>query len=161
MDCHEVIVSVESGHENRVARDLLDLLFPYDTSVNLKEKKAGKIILNTCIDAEALANLLKKYPVRHLLKVKFVVRRIAGSDINKVVEEIVSFFTQNRVPVGKISVRLGKLEGWKQEFYTQIMDRLRKAGLLNTNKGTYTIEVNEHGDVLLTEVVYTRESPKT
>jgi hypothetical protein len=160
MGCYELIVSVNCGHEGRVARDLLDLLFPYDNSVTLRERGRGKVILATCMSIDLLGKILRKYPIRHMLKVKVVRKKIAKSNIEEIIEEIISFFTVNRAPLRKLSVRLGRLRGWRQAYYRYILEQVKKEVMLLPEGSTYTVELGSEGEVLIAEVIYTASSAR-
>lgn len=151
-----VAISVDSGHEKQVVRDVLDLLFPYDVEVRVTGVSRGRVSLVTRIPAEDLRRIFRRYPVRHILKVKLLRKVLPlSSEVAQTLREIVSFFLEEGVKIRRISVRLEKVEGWSQSAYSMLMRELRTNGLLDSGGSLYAVETDGRA-VFVFEVLFTR-----
>lgn len=130
MEPYTLVVSTEPGKEKRVLRDVLDLLFPYDSKVEGDYPKRGRVIIRTRLPPERLVKLFLKYPIRGLLNVRLVISVYQNLDI--MLCRIAIDLCRLDINVEKIRVKIK--HGWRQEYYSKIKNILsrrhgRKNGL--------------------------------
>ena len=65
------MVTVKAGKEGKVARDLMDALFPYDQKVKVSGTDfSGILLLETSLEPDELLKLMERKPIAHLYKVR-------------------------------------------------------------------------------------------
>jgi len=103
----KLLVSTERGKEKRVARDLMDALYPHDRGVKL-ELIEGGIVVYSSLSHDHLIGLLQQYPVRGLLRVRRVLASAEGS-LEAVVDELLAQAARLGVKLRSVEARTGGL----------------------------------------------------
>ncbi|QOJ78379.1 hypothetical protein IG193_06375 [Infirmifilum lucidum] len=121
-----LIVSAARGHERAVLRDLLDLLFPYDNSVDYSTVN-NRICIKTTLDLNAVSRILGRFPVRNLVSARYVLlSEEAKPNLEEGLKRLCSRMCGSNIRFRKVSVRLRSREGWRQEYYYLIRECLQE-----------------------------------
>jgi len=145
----KMIVTCQPGKEKRVLADLLDALFPYDTSVKGDVKAPGRIIVETRLPPSSLRSILVKYPIRGLRSVKVILSYYRNWE--ELLRNIAGLLERRGVFVKKISVN--RVPGWRQENYYLLKKSLKK--LFNKQNGSI-ITIEEVEGKIAVEVILFR-----
>lgn len=73
------VITVRPGREERVMRDVLDALYPHDQGIRV-EKYVGLLAIYSNLNAEQLCELLRRYPIRGLSRVRRVIAVSEGEE---------------------------------------------------------------------------------
>ncbi len=125
MSCR-LIVSAARGHERAVLRDLLDLLFPYDNSVDYMLINS-RICIKTTLDLDAVSKILRRFPVRNLVSARYILlSEEAKPNLEEGLKRLCLRMRENNIKFRKVSVRIKSHEGWRQEYYRLIRECLQE-----------------------------------
>lgn len=119
------IFIVRPGRENKVLKDLYDLLFPFDTSItheNLSFPSA--IFIKTKISPEKMKLYLQEYPVRHIINVRYIIVEKKISDI--FLEDIFHFNQKfSNIPLNICTCQT-RFHGIRHEIKKKIEEKIKK-----------------------------------
>ncbi|MEM0225521.1 MAG: hypothetical protein QXF46_01445 [Thermofilaceae archaeon] len=126
----KLLVSTERGKEKRVARDLMDALYPHDRGVKL-ELIEGGIVVYSSLGHDHLIDLLQQYPVRGLLRVRRVLASAEGS-LEAAVDELLAQAARLGVKLRNVEARTGGLLD-RRKLEELIALRARQLNLTDRN----------------------------
>ncbi|MEZ0346519.1 MAG: hypothetical protein ABWK01_08220 [Infirmifilum sp.] len=121
-----LIITCRKGHERAVLRDVLDLLFPYDTRIKGWITSGGRICLQTALTYENLATLFQRYPVRNLLATRLVLCSVRiSSNLIDSLEELLAKCCQTTKLFRRLSIKLKAKDGWRQDYFAKLKPYLQ------------------------------------
>lgn len=138
-----LLISTDRGRERRVARDLMDALYPHDRGIRL-ELFEGGLLVHSSLSADHILSLLQQYPVRGLLRVRRVLTFAEGG-LEAAVEELLLQAARSGLRLRAVEVRTGgsirrrELEGlvasWGQKLGLFSREGVRARVLLLRREG--------------------------
>jgi len=117
---HTYIFTVKAGKEKKTLRDIYDLLFPSDIEVRHRDSGfSGLFFIYTSIKPNMLTDLLKKYPIRHIINVKYVLLERNLSMLNKILSNKYFSYETKKINICLCSIKFrGVSRDKKKEIYS-------------------------------------------
>jgi len=123
-----LLVSVRPGSEKRVARDLMDALYPYDRGVRVEP--FGRVLaVYSNLDPDTLARLLRDYPVRGVLAVRRVVLEADAGSARGSLEALLREAANRGFKFSRLELR--SLSGGARELERFAAGEAKRLGLLS------------------------------
>jgi len=101
----KLLISVERGRERRVARDLMDALYPHDRRVRVEELE-GALLLYSDVSPEELIRLLSNYPIRGVLRVRRLIAYSEGASVHEAVGDLLRKVSSQNCRLYSVEVRV-------------------------------------------------------
>jgi len=123
-----LVVSARPGSEKRVARDLMDALYPYDRSVRVEP--FGRVLaVYSSLEPDVLVRILRDYPIRGLLAVRRVVLETDAGDPRSSVEVLLRAAADRGFKFSRLELR--SPGGNKRELEKVAASEAARLGLLS------------------------------
>lgn len=123
-----LVISVRVGQEQRVRRDLLDALYPYDRSIRI-DVIDGLIAVYSSLEHEVLVRLLRDFPVRGILRVRRVLLYAEGDSPEQAVVNLMERVAGSGYKFAKLEVRSRGAS--RKTLETLAKEKAKELGLFN------------------------------
>jgi hypothetical protein len=152
-----LIVSVKAGSERRVAKDLMDALYPYDREVYVKPL-GGVLAVYSRLEPNDAERILHHYPIRGILTVRRVVLESEAGDARSSIEFLLKEAVSRGLRFSRLELR--SREGGRRELEKYAREMAKQLGLLG--KGGVKARIVVFGStsaLCLQRARYTRQKP--
>lgn len=133
-----LVISVKPGTERRVARDLMDALYPHDRNVRVELLK-GSLTVYSDLEPSDVEKELSKYPVRGILAIRRVVLEAEAGDPHSSIEALLKEAANRGLRFSRLEVR--SREGERRELEKFAREVAKQMGLLGRDGVKARIEV--------------------
>jgi len=119
-----LVVSVKPGSERRVARDLMDALYPYDQEVHV-EPLGGVLAIYSRLEPNDAERTLRNYPIRGILAMRRVTIESKAEDPRSSIEMLLKEAASRGLRFSRLELRSRKggrreLEKYAREIANQL-----------------------------------------
>jgi len=133
-----LMVSVKPGSERRLARDLMDALYPYDRGVHV-EPLGGVLAVYSNLEPNDAEMILRNYPIRGILAIRLVVLESEAGDPRSSIEFLLKEAARRGLKFSRLELR--SREGGRRELERYAQEIAKQLGLLGKGGAKARIEV--------------------